>query len=87
MAQKHFTCPSCRKKTPVAEPTYGEIVERAGEASAITFLATIATLPIGGVGGLVSGIYYSGKGIYNFASIDCAHCGIRFPIARWTDGD
>lgn len=89
MADKQFKCPTCQKMTTVKEDDYNEIIEKAGEASAVTFLATILTLPFGGVGGLLAGVYYSAKGIYNYASINCSNerCGARFPIARWTDGD
>ena len=89
MADKQFTCPHCRKKTTVEEMSYDDIVEKAGKISAITFLATLVTLPIGGIGGLLSGIYFSTTGVYNYASIDCTNpdCGKRFPVAKWTDGD
>lgn len=87
MADKQFTCPHCSKKTTVKATSHEDIVKKAGEISVVTFLATVATLPFGGVGGLISGVYYSTTGVYNLASIDCAHCSKRFPIARWTDGN
>lgn len=89
MADKQFKCTNteCGHKNTVKEEDYEDIIVRAGKASAVTLLATLLTLPFGGVGGLAAGLYFTTKGAYNYASIECTKCGQRFLIARWTDGD
>lgn len=89
MAEKQFKCTNaaCGHRNTIREMDYKEILTKAGEASIVSFLATLLTLPLGGVGGVAAGIYYSTTGVYNYASIECTRCGQRFMIARWTDGD
>lgn len=87
MADKHFKCTQCGHSNTVTEPDYSDILEKAGGRALLTLLATAATLPFGGVGGLAAGIYFSSEGVYNYASIECENCSRRFMIARWTKGD
>jgi hypothetical protein len=87
MADKQFKCTHCQAMNTVHEADYNEIVASAGGKAALTLLATVLTLPLGGIGGLLAGTYFSADGVYNYAFAECTTCNRRFPIARWTKGD